>query len=324
MFALMLTTALSLVILVALSAGLLSVAYAQTNTLVAPKRRLAPRSPESVGISIWEEVAFQTADGLTLRGWFVPPGRDGAVAVLAHGTAAHRGYLLPQAASLHRAGYGVLLFDLRAHGASEGRVSSFGIHEIHDIDASLNYLRTRSDVRHDRIALIGHSMGGAAALRSAARQPGVRALVVIAAVSSLEENLLHGVRHFSRAAAAFGVAPLILRLCEWRVGGRIADMRPIADVERLGTLPLLLIYGTQDALVPFTNGRRLQRARDHDTKLITVRRAGHRSILNQEFLSVYEAELLAFLDTNLRTTNAPTNNITPMPRVPTQTSALEA
>jgi uncharacterized protein len=281
-------------------AVLLVIAQAQANKLVHPKRQLAQKTPASVGIAHWEDVGFTTQDGLRLRGWFVPARTtaSGATVVCAHGTGSNRGALLPHAARLHQAGYGVLLFDFRHHGASDGRVSSLGIHEIHDLHASLGYLRSRCDVNPDRIALIGHSMGGATIIRAAARDLKVRALVVISAVSSLSENLADGVRYVTKLPA-FPLAPLIVKFCEWHTRGKISDMRPITDLEHLGNTPLLLVYGDQDKFVPLENGQRLCSARRHDTTLVVVRGAGHRSILSKKFLPSYETKLMAFLTTHL-------------------------
>ncbi len=290
-----------LVVFSILICGLLLFANQQACKLVHPKRSLALFTPDSVCIALWENVAFVTHDGLTLRGWFVPPNSDahGATVVCAHGTGANRSHLLPQAKILTQVGYGVLLFDFRHHGQSEGRVSSFGIHEVHDLKASFDYLRSRSDVNPNCIAVIGHSMGGATALRAAARGLDTKALVVISAVSSLQENLAHGVQKLTRLPA-FVLAPLILKICEWHVKGRVSDMSPINDLERLKACPLLLVYGERDGLVPAENGRRLLKARGHDTTLLVVRGAGHRSVLIEKFLNRYEQELLNFLALHLQ------------------------
>ncbi len=289
---------------------LLFFAQRQANKLVHPKRQVASSIPANLGIDHWEDVSFSTKDGLTLRAWFVPPKptANGATVVCAHGTGANRAYFLPHAALLHQAGYGVLLFDFRHHGTSDGSVSSLGIHEIHDLDASVEYLRSRRDVNPDRIALIGHSMGGATIIRAAARHLNVQALIVMSAVSSLRQNLADGVRYVTKLPA-FPLAPLIVKICEWKVQGRISDMTPINDLERLGNTPLLLVYGDQDKFVPLENGQRLRRARRHDTTLVVVRGAGHRSILSKRFLPSYEPKLMAFLATHLQVT-------TLEPRVP--------
>jgi uncharacterized protein len=290
-----------LVVLSILICGLLLFANQQACKLIHPKRSLALLTPDSFGIALWENVAFVTHDGLTLRGWFVPPSSDvhGATVVCAHGTGANRSHLLPQAKLLSQVGYGVLLFDFRHHGQSDGRVSSFGIHEVHDLKASFDYLRSRSDVNPERIAVIGHSMGGATALRAAARGLNTQTLVVISAVSSLQENLAHGIQKLTRLPT-FPLAPLILKICEWHVKGRVSDMTPIKDLERLGDRSLLLVYGERDALVPAENGQRLLQTRGHDTSLLVVRGAGHRSVLIERFLSTYQQELLNFLALHLQ------------------------
>ena len=299
----------------------LTVLSQQASKLVRPERRVASCTPESVGIAVWENVEFLTRDGLMLRGWFVPPALDapinapvdtgGASVVCAHGTGAHRGVLLPQAALLHRAGYGVLLFDFRAHGVSDGRVSSFGFHEIHDLHASVAYLRSRADVDAARIAVLGHSMGGATALRAAARGLGVRALVVISAVSSLRDNLLRGVQRYTRYPA---LGSLIVRLAENQARARVARLRPVDDLQRLGSLPVLLVYGERDRFVPLENGQSLYAARPQDTTLLLVPGAGHRSVLSQTALVQYQAPLLEFFEQHLTRAATPNPEAQPLER----------
>jgi len=295
----------------------LTVLSQQAGKIVRPERRVVSCTPESVGITVWEDVEFLTRDGLMLRGWFVPPAPDapvdtgGASVVCAHGTGAHRGVLLPQAALLHRVGYGVLLFDFRAHGASDGQVSSFGFHEIHDLHASVAYLRSRADVDAARIAVLGHSMGGATALRAAARGLEVRTLVVISAVSSLRANLMRGVRRYTRLPA---LAPLIVRLAELQVRARVARLRPVDDLQRLGSLPVLLVYGERDRFVPVENGQSLYAARPQDTTLLLVPGAGHRSVLSQTALVQYQAPLLEFLEQHLTRAAVPSPEAQPLER----------
>src|SRR4051812_26295097 len=66
-----------------------------------------------------EPVSFRATDGLLLRGWYVTP-RNGAVIVVLHGWSSNRAGMVPEAEMLTRAGFGVLMFDWRAHGQSEG------------------------------------------------------------------------------------------------------------------------------------------------------------------------------------------------------------
>ena len=97
----------------------------------------------------YEDVAFQTSDGLRLEGWFVPS-RNGATVIVFPGRAGPQ----KQARMLIRHGYGVLLFDRRGEAASEGDPNIFGWVGDRDLHAAAAYLRSRADVfgadRRDR------------------------------------------------------------------------------------------------------------------------------------------------------------------------------
>jgi uncharacterized protein len=83
-------------------------------------------------------VELVTSDGLRLSGWTIPS-RNGAAVILQHGYGGNSGQMLPVALMLTRHGYGVLLFDFRGHGASEGDFVSFGLNEVRDTEAAITY-----------------------------------------------------------------------------------------------------------------------------------------------------------------------------------------
>jgi pimeloyl-ACP methyl ester carboxylesterase len=68
-------------------------------------------------------VTLTTANGLELRGWYMPS-RNGAAVALMHGTGGNRLGVADHARLLARHGYGVLLCDFQGHGASDGRSTS--------------------------------------------------------------------------------------------------------------------------------------------------------------------------------------------------------
>ncbi|MGB3715729.1 MAG: hypothetical protein WA996_14970 [Candidatus Promineifilaceae bacterium] len=93
----------------------------------------------------YEEVSFSTADGLTLRGWYIPSRNEAAV-ILAHSIGSNRVSMLPLADLLARHDYGVLLFDIRTHGESEVTVLPFGGDEAEDVICAATYLQTRDEL----------------------------------------------------------------------------------------------------------------------------------------------------------------------------------
>jgi uncharacterized protein len=119
-----------------------------------------------------EDVSFTTADGLRLQGWYVPS-RNGAAVI---SFAGRKGTQKP-ARLLARHGYGVLLFDRRGEGESEGDPNGWGWQGYRDVDAAVRYLQRRPDVERARIGGIGLSVGGEMMLEAAAKSRGLKAVV---------------------------------------------------------------------------------------------------------------------------------------------------
>jgi dienelactone hydrolase len=119
-----------------------------------------------------EEVSFTTADGLRLEGWFVPT-RNGATVIAVPGRSGPQKH----ARMLIRHGYGVLLFDRRGEGASEGDPNGFGWVGDRDLHAAAAYLRGRPDVDPRRIGAIGLSVGGEMLIHAAAHSDAFKAIV---------------------------------------------------------------------------------------------------------------------------------------------------
>src|SRR3954449_13198715 len=143
----------------------LGLAYVTTHAArsVVPENRL--------GVA-YEDVRFTTSDGLELRGWYIPS-RNGAAVISfpAPKAPARRARRRP------RHGYGVLLFDRRGEGRSEGAPNAWGWSGERDIKAAIAYLRHRRDVDPARIGGIGLSVGGEMMIEAAAETPVLAAVV---------------------------------------------------------------------------------------------------------------------------------------------------
>ena len=126
---------------------------------------------------VYEDVTFPTQDGLNLSGWYLPSDNE-AVIILLHGIASNRLMMLDLAEVIANHGYGVLFFDLRAHGDSEGDVYPFGGPEAEDVRAAVTYLQdNRSDIDPERIGIAGWSLGAQTAIMGAYAVPDIKVIV---------------------------------------------------------------------------------------------------------------------------------------------------
>jgi dienelactone hydrolase len=132
------------------------------------------RSPVSAAdlIRPYEEVSLRTSDGLRLAGWYVPS-RNGASVIAFPG----RSGPVDHARMLVRHGYGVLLFDRRGEGESDGDANLFGWGGDKDVQAAISFLQRRADVHNGLIGGLGLSVGGELMLETAAKTDALRAVV---------------------------------------------------------------------------------------------------------------------------------------------------
>jgi uncharacterized protein len=140
---------------------------------------LAP-SPSQVDIPLdlpfqVEEITFAGGDDLELAGWYVPPA-NGATIILLHGYGGNRLGMLWHARVLVDAGYGVLLYDERASGESEGGRRSYGWEDASDVGGALDFLNSHTPDEKNRIGIAGCSIGGQIALQGAANYPQIAAV----------------------------------------------------------------------------------------------------------------------------------------------------
>jgi uncharacterized protein len=151
-----------------------------------------------------EDFDVRAPDGALLRGWKVwPKNPNGSWVLVFHGVADNRMGVMEQAGMLLRAGYGVVMMDARAHGASEGAMATYGWLERNDtraiIDALIDSAVGPCTVIQwggvggspcpppSHLFALGESMGAGIALQSAAADPRIEAVVAEASFANLRE-----------------------------------------------------------------------------------------------------------------------------------------
>ena len=224
----------------------------QRRLLYFPAPRAVP--PAASVLPGAEEVAFDTADGLRLGGWFVP-GRagPGPAVLVCNGNGGDRSMRAPLAAALAAMGLHVLVFDYRGYGGNPGHPSQEGL--AADARAALDHLAGRPEVDPARVAYFGESLGAAVALRLAVERPPA-ALVLRSPFASLAEV---GRRHYP-------LLPVSLLLRDRYDSAALAG--------RLAT-PLLVLAGGRDQIIPAGHSRRLFAAAPQPKRLAVLDGADH-------------------------------------------------
>jgi fermentation-respiration switch protein FrsA (DUF1100 family) len=211
-------------------------------------------APSAVGLASAEVVTFNTADGLTLGGWFVPSRQPAATtAIVFNGNAGNRSYRSDLAGRLSAAGFAVLLFDYRGYGGNPGSPTEEGL--ALDARAARDYVLTRPDVEASRIVYFGESLGSGVAVRLATEHP-ARAVVLRSPFTSfVDVGRVH-----------YGWLP---------VGLLLRDRYPsLARIKQIRS-PLLVIAGANDTIVPAAQSRKLFEAANEPKRLVIVEGADH-------------------------------------------------
>ncbi len=137
-----------------------------------PRTFACCQTPADLGMS-YAEVSFQTRDGLTLKGWYIPS-RNRAAVLIAHGATGNRSSHLPQAQVLNQSGFGVLLIELRGSGESDGSIITFS---GDDVLAGIQFLKTRPEIDPGKIGAMGCSLGAMTSIQAAVLTPDIQAVI---------------------------------------------------------------------------------------------------------------------------------------------------
>jgi pimeloyl-ACP methyl ester carboxylesterase len=234
------------------------------HTLTTTAHKPFGKAPAAYGLP-YEDVHFASRDdALRLSGWLIAP-TDGEArfrpAIMVHGWTSHRESELGSRAlevAAHHAGRGrwVLMFDLRGWGQSEGSRFSLGPREAGDLGAAIDFLVERG-LADDGVDLLGYSMGGATSLLVAADDERVRAVVNDSSYAELGPLLELEVPKASGLPPLF--TPGAVYVASALTGADLYSVRPLTAVATLRQrrVPLMVIHGEADTLVPVAHGRRI-------------------------------------------------------------------
>lgn len=269
------TTALTVVavlaaVTLAVAAGLWALRRGLTPPRLTDAPVLAPGDPCP------QAVRLAAVRGRSLHALWLPPlagATTSAGVVLMHGWGGNGATLWPAARALHAAGFAVLLPDARSHGHSDADTFSSLPRFAEDTASALHWLSGQPGVDARRLALLGHSVGAAAALLCASGRllastpakrpadpppvlPTLAAVVSVSAFAHPEQVMRRWLA--SRRIPYWPLGWAVNRYVEHVIGHRFNRIAPTATLPHIAC-PVLLVHGQQDDVVPPDCARQLQR-----------------------------------------------------------------
>jgi hypothetical protein len=279
---------------IALVAGALAVyAFAFPTSLAiiqTHKYREPIGSPPSAD---YQTVSFVSADGLELSGWY-RPSRNRAAVVVVHGAGGDRTGAVAHAELLARHGFGVLVYDSRGRGESEGSPVGFGWGWPKDVAGALAFLRERPDVDPERIGGLGLSRGADVLIQVAAEDRGLKALVSDGATGGSFAD------YRNLGEEAEGVPFYLTMYTAARVLSGASPGKALKDaVARVSPTPLLLIATGRSLPAERDFNRIYMEAAREPVELWDLPDVDHTAAIRQR-PEEYERRVVGFFDDALR------------------------
>jgi fermentation-respiration switch protein FrsA (DUF1100 family) len=224
----------------------------ETSLIYFPSRPLEV-TPADFGLA-FEEVHLAAEDGVKIHAWLLPRPSPRFTILFAHGNAGNISHRLDRARLLgRRLSAEVFLFDYRGYGRSEGRPDEQGTYR--DARAAYRYLTETRRVGPDRLVLFGESLGSAVVLQLAL-EGAARALVL--------ESPFTSIRDMARLVLPWLPLSPLLRT-------RYDNLAKVGSLK----VPLLVLHGDRDEVVPFAQGRRVFEAAREPKRFHRIVGAGH-------------------------------------------------
>ena len=231
--------------------------------------RTLTMTPIDVGMD-YEDVSIETADGVTLHGWFVA-GQSSRVLLFFHGNAGNISHRLDSIRLFRNLGLSVLIIDYRGYGQSGGKITESGTYR--DADAAWRYLLEDRGLSASDIVIFGRSLGASVASRLAAQHRPL-ALIVESSFTSIPDI----------AQELYPWLP-----ARWMSRYSHATREYVRDVH----CPLLVVHSRNDDIIPFHHGEAIFASANEPRTLLALRGTHNDAFLRDE--NTYMEGLRTFL-----------------------------
>lgn len=214
------------------------------------------KSPSAHGWPQIQQAKLQTSDGLNHIAWYLPPKTsDKPVLIYFHGNGGQMPDRVPKVNIYAQDGYGLMLVEYRGYGGQEGEISEQGLYK--DAKAAMTWLLEKHT--EDQIIIYGESIGTGVAVETATHYPKAKALVLEAGFSSAADV----------AADIYFYIPV-----HYLMKDQYKSAEKIGQLE----MPIYMIHGDQDRVIPLHFGQKLHQAAKPHAILDVIVGAGHNDL----------------------------------------------
>ena len=204
-------------------------------------------TPDEIGLS-YENVYFESIDGVRLSAWFIPAKKSRGVILFCHGNAGNISHRLDSIQIFHNLGFNVFIFDYRGYGLSEGKPTEQGTY--FDAEAAWQYLIEKRHITPVDIIIFGRSLGGVVATWLTKRyRPGT--LIIESTFISIPDM----------AAKLYPFLPVrLISRFNYNALDYIQQVR----------CPVLVVHSRDDEIIPFSHGQRLFKTANEPKQLLEI------------------------------------------------------
>jgi pimeloyl-ACP methyl ester carboxylesterase len=233
--------------------------WATQKQLIFQPTPVLQSTPDRIGLAYQElHISYGTGEERgELDAWWVPAahGSGGSTLLYLHGNDHNISSNLSHVQRLHDLGYNVLLTDYRGFGKSSGgEPSEEKVYE--DAEATWQYLLKQGGLKPQQIFIYGHSLGGAIAIDLATHHPDSAGVIVESTFTSMQ----------AMGEERYGFLPVA-----WLLNQRFDSQQKLAQLK----IPLLIIHGTWDKVVPVGMARQLYDVAHQPKALTLIEGGGH-------------------------------------------------
>ncbi len=284
-----------LIVLIVVVVGGFAFVWRTIGSVVGARVPVHEVTPGAYGLD-YSDFTCETADGVTLHGWYIPAGGPRATVLMLNGDRGERDGLLGHARFLHDEGCSVILFDYRHHGESGDDAITYGAREVLDVEAVLDRAR-ENGIIEGKLIIFGLSMGAATAILAGPDLEGVDGFILNSGFAEFGKAMREHIRRMLLPApVVYPVARLAFKI---RSGG--VDPDRLKPVERIGDIeaPVLIMHGGRDQQILEYHGEALYDAADDPKTYAYFPEAGH-IIVGDELDDIrneeYKETVITFID----------------------------